>query len=87
MPVGRTNRRAFIAVLGGAAAWPLFSAMPAAAQPKTIARVGVLTPGDSDRRSESDFKNWAISREDRSFSIFALPRVTMTRCRVSLQNW
>ena len=23
MPVGQTNRRAFIAVLGGAAAWPV----------------------------------------------------------------
>ena len=44
------RRREFVAALGSAAAWPLVSAMPAAAQQGSkIARVGVLTPGGSDR--------------------------------------
>jgi len=40
MPVGRGNRRAFIAGLGGAAAWP----MVARGQQEKVWRVGYLTP-------------------------------------------
>ena len=39
MPVGRTNRRAFIAALGGAAAWPT---LVRAQQPDQVRRIGVL---------------------------------------------
>ena len=39
MPVGRTNRRAFIAGLGGAAAWPMVGQ---AQQPKRVRRVGLF---------------------------------------------
>jgi putative ABC transport system substrate-binding protein len=51
MPVGRTNRRAFIAGLGGAAAWPLVARGQQAAK---VASVGYLAAsseaGDRDRR-------------------------------------
>jgi putative ABC transport system substrate-binding protein len=39
MPVGQTNRRAFIAGLGGAAAWPV----TARAQPTRVARIGYVS--------------------------------------------
>ena len=45
MPSGRTNRRAFIAALGGAAAWPFASAWPVVAWAQKIEgvkRVGVI---------------------------------------------
>jgi putative tryptophan/tyrosine transport system substrate-binding protein len=44
------RRREFMTALGGAVAWPLAAAMPAAAQQGAkIARVGVLTPEESDK--------------------------------------
>jgi len=39
------NRRAFIMVLGGAAAWPLAAR---AQQPTKVPRVGILTPAVTD---------------------------------------
>jgi putative ABC transport system substrate-binding protein len=45
MLVSRTNRRAFIAGLGGAAAWPMVAR---GQQPDRIRRIGVLAPGASD---------------------------------------
>src|SRR6516165_1281139 len=43
MPARGTNRRTFIAALGGAAAWP----MVARAQQETVWRVGYLTPSSA----------------------------------------
>ena len=46
---GCGRRRAFIAALGGAAAWPLVATKQIEAQERTkIPRVGVLTPAESD---------------------------------------
>ena len=42
MPVGRENRRAFIAALGGVAAWP----MVVRAQSERVRRIGVLMAVD-----------------------------------------
>jgi putative ABC transport system substrate-binding protein len=39
------KRRAFIAALGGAAAWPL---VPWAQQPERMRRIGVLAPFNKD---------------------------------------
>ncbi len=44
MPVGRTNRRAFIASLGSAAVWPL---VVRGQQPTRVRRVGVLMNTDA----------------------------------------
>jgi putative ABC transport system substrate-binding protein len=52
MPVGRTNRRAFIAALGGAAAWPL---MPRAQQPSTPI-IGCLHQGSPSSVREVPFR-------------------------------
>ena len=40
MPVGRTNRRAFIAALGGVAGWPMVAR---AQQSSRVRRIGVLS--------------------------------------------
>ena len=50
MPVGRTNRRAFIAGLGAAAAWPMVGH---AQQPERMRRIGVLVASGED---ESDIQ-------------------------------
>jgi hypothetical protein len=47
MPVGRRNRRAFIAALGGVAAWP----MVARGQSERMRRIGVLMGVD-----DADFR-------------------------------
>jgi putative tryptophan/tyrosine transport system substrate-binding protein len=50
MPVGQTNRRAFIAGLGGAAAWPV----AARAQRPAVWRVGYLSPAFSPLNNPVD---------------------------------
>ena len=53
MPSGRTNRRAFIAGLGGAAAWPLIAS--AQQQPARIPRLGYLLTGSLESPDTQEF--------------------------------
>src|SRR6516162_5989610 len=69
MPSGRTNRREFIAGLGGAAAWPVVAR---AQQGERIRRVGVLmntTPDEPDAQARVTVlaqglqeAGWAVGR-------------------------
>src|SRR5262249_40951904 len=52
MRVGRTNRRAFIAALGGAAAWPVVAR---AQQRDRVRRIGVLLGANAD---DVEFQTW-----------------------------
>ena len=81
MPVGRTNRRAFIAALGGAATWPLATrgqqtAMPvigyfSARSPVTDGpmlsafRQGLNDTGFVEGRNVAMEFRWAEGRDDR----------------------
>jgi putative ABC transport system substrate-binding protein len=53
MPIGRTTRRAFIAALGSAAAWPLVAAR--GQQRQNVPLVGVMSPGFTDPPGLSSF--------------------------------
>src|SRR6516165_11743951 len=53
MPVGRTNRRTFIAALGGAAAWPIVT--HAQQQTDRAWHVGYLSPGSATNVSVALF--------------------------------
>ena len=59
MPVGRTNRREFIAALGGAAAWPVV----ARGQQEKVWRVGFLSPGSATKASVAQFDVFRLKLE------------------------
>jgi putative ABC transport system substrate-binding protein len=62
MPVGRTNRRRFIAALGSAAAWPLVAL---AQRPEKVWRVGYLTPSSATNNfSVAVFDDFRLKLKD-----------------------
>jgi putative ABC transport system substrate-binding protein len=65
MPVGQRNRRAFIAALGGAAAWPIV----ARAQQSKVSRVGYLSLGSStDAGNLALFEAFRLKLQDLGYA-------------------
>src|SRR5262249_54282433 len=62
MPVGGTNRRAFIAGLGSAAVWPLVAR--AQQQTDKVWRVGYLTPSSANNFSVTVFDEFRFKLND-----------------------
>ncbi len=83
------NRRAFIMVLGGAAAWPLAAR---AQQPTKVPRVGILTPAVTDATTALQAFHRGIRDlgyvEGQTIALdFRFSRETSTPYLVSPRSW